>query len=126
MNLLVETLDVLHRNLKSVEDVLWCGSELWGYFSWEVFEKLANIQYESLRVPKVATDLLVVGKDFWLDRHWDYDKGEWWEYHDIPQKPNKYIEPITLIWEGDELPLKGLKDINLELANRRFGYVKSI
>jgi hypothetical protein len=41
-NLLEETLKVLHENGKSEEDVMWCGSEEFGWFTWEDFKELAK------------------------------------------------------------------------------------
>lgn len=35
--------------------------------------------------------LIVVGKDFWLERH-EYDGSEWWEFKSIPMEPEETIE----------------------------------
>jgi hypothetical protein len=111
-NLLQETLSVLQEHGKTKEDVLWCGSGSFGHFSWEVFEKLADVEYdENDEVPHVASDLLIVGKDFWLERNWDMDTWfEEWEYRVLPKKPDRYNEPITLI--GDRDGYKGLEKLN--------------
>jgi len=97
MNLLQETLEILSEHGKSGEDIIWCGNEEVGYFSWEDFEKLANKNYDQgFGAPEVVIDLLVVGQDFWLERH-EYDGSEWWEYKTMPKKPDTYIKPHTLI-----------------------------
>lgn len=41
---------------------------------------------------EVPIDLLVVGKDWWIERH-GHDGSEWWEYKTIPKKP-KTIKTI--------------------------------
>jgi len=101
MNLLQETLEILSEHGKTKDDVLWCGSEAFGYFTWEDFEELANDDYnESYGLQEVVTDLLIVGKDFWLERH-EYDGSEWWEYKSFPKKPERYVKPRIII--GDDI-----------------------
>jgi hypothetical protein len=34
--------------------------------------------------------IIVVGKDWWLERH-EYDGSEWWEFKTMPDK-NKYLK----------------------------------
>lgn len=87
MNLLKETIQKLEENRKTPEDVLWCGSEEFGYFTWSDFLLMANREYDSgYGGQEVATDLRIVGKDWWLERH-EYDGSEWWEFKSIPKKP---------------------------------------
>jgi len=101
MNLLQETLEILSEQGKTKDDVLWCGSGAYGYFTWEDFEELANDDYnEDYGLQEVVTDLLIVGKDFWLERH-EYDGSEWWEYKSFPKKPEKYVKPRIII--GDDI-----------------------
>ena len=96
-NLLEETRTKLKDNNKLETDVLWCGSEEYGWFSWAKFNKLANKDYDaSFGSPKVCTDLLVVGKDWWLERH-EYDGSEWWEYKARPKKPRKQAAPVVIV-----------------------------
>lgn len=40
--------------------------------------------YGSAEVP---LDLLIVGKDWWMERH-EYDGSEWWEYKTLPCRPD--------------------------------------
>ena len=97
MNLLQETLEILSEHGKTKGDVLWCGNEGVGYFTWEVFERLADKDYDnSYGDAEVVIDLLIVGKDFWLERH-EYDGSEWGEYKTMPKKPDRQIKPHTLI-----------------------------
>lgn len=93
MNLLKETKAVLHSKGKKASDVLWCGSEKFGWFSWRVFRKVADVEYDSgYGAAEVAVDLLVVGTDFWLERG-EYDGSEWWEFKEIPTRPQKKRTP---------------------------------
>lgn len=97
MNLLLETLSVLVKNNKTVKDVLWVGCPEFKS-SWENFEKIANIEYdEGYGAPEVATDLVIVGDGFWLERA-EYDGSEWWEFKTMPKVPTamKVIKALTV------------------------------
>ncbi|WP_421354963.1 hypothetical protein [Streptococcus suis] len=39
----------------------------------------------------VATDLVVVGKNWWLERG-EYDGSEWWNYKESPKQVNEVRE----------------------------------
>lgn len=95
-NLLKETLEALKSNNKTENDIKWVGSPKC-YFTWEEFKKVADIEYDSgYGGQEVATDLLIVGEDWWLERH-EYDGSEWWEFKSHPQKPEKKIELKALV-----------------------------
>jgi hypothetical protein len=98
MNLLEETLSILKENNLTEEDVKWVGSnDIW--FSWEDFKLLANINYDSgFGGEEIALDLLVVGKNWWLERH-TYDGSEWWEFKQLPVKPKKEIKPLAITFK---------------------------
>ena len=73
---------------KTWEDVLWIGGSEFT-ISIEDFKLLANKEYDSgYGSQKVATDLKVVGKDWWLER-FEYDGAEGWEYKESPIKPSE-------------------------------------
>jgi hypothetical protein len=111
-NLLEETLKVLHENGKSEEDVMWCGSEEFGWFTWEDFKELANLEYdEGFGAQEVARDLVIVGKDFWLERH-EYDGLEWWEFKQLPERLLTYRKPVALT----------VKQSNEKLGNNLVGW----
>jgi len=60
------------------------------------FKELANCEYDSgYGALEVAKDLLVVGKDWWLERH-EYEGLEWWEYKTMPARPKNYRKPLAL------------------------------
>lgn len=87
MNLLKETLELLKENNKSEKDVEWVGNTKEFVISWEEFKKIANVgYYNGFGASEIATDLILVGNDFWLTRG-EYDGSEWWEYHEKPKKP---------------------------------------
>lgn len=106
-----ETLEILKRFEKSQEDVLWCGSEEFGWFTFEDLMEVAQDSYHrGFGGQEIAKDLLIVGKDFWLERH-EYDGSEWWEFKTIPLKPERYNKPKT-IRNGDSWAT--LKEMNQE------------
>ena len=86
MNLLQETTKKLMAYDKTWDDVLWIGGSEFT-ISIEDFKRLANKEYDnSYGSPKVAQDLKIVGKDWWLERA-EYDGSEWWSYKAYPTKP---------------------------------------
>lgn len=98
-NLLEETIDILYKNGRIESDVLWVGRgyNQTGYLqeqnnlsknTWEYFVKNADFLYEDgFGCEEIPTDLIVVGKDFWLERH-SYDGSEWWEFKSMPVEPD--------------------------------------
>ncbi len=97
MNLLTETMDFLEQCNKNPSDVRWIGSTSYGYFDWEYFSKIANIDYDNgFGGQEVASDLKIVGDNWWFERH-EYDGSEWWEYKSLPNKPDQLKYPKTLV-----------------------------
>lgn len=95
MNLLEETKNILMQNNKTIFDILWLGNK------YEVFDvdiqRLFSIDYDSgYGVQEIPSDLIVVGDDWWLERH-EYDGSEWWEFKQMPAKPNSIISPNKLL-----------------------------
>ena len=98
-NLLKETMLDLKNNNKTLDDILWVGTETL-YFSKEHFIEIANKEYHGgYGSQEVAINLKVVGENWWLERH-EYDGSEWWEYKEYPTKPNKEYNPKTVIMNG--------------------------
>lgn len=86
MNLLQETTDMLTAWGKTWDDVLWIGGADFT-ISIEDFKRQANREYDDdFGSPEVALDLIVVGKDWWLERY-EYDGAEGWVYKAYPAKP---------------------------------------
>ena len=103
INLLEETLEVLEINGRTEEDVLWVGRDYIEFLkpsgerityksTWKDFCAKADFEYDryygSIEIPM---DLIVVGKDFWLERH-EYDGSEWWEFRTAPIEPEETRE----------------------------------
>lgn len=94
INFLEETLDMLKDCGKTEDDVIWVGRcEDWtsGYpdvkNTWEWFKSKANFEYDNgYGGAEIPLSLVVVGEDFWLERH-EYDGSEWWEYKRMPTEP---------------------------------------
>ena len=129
MNLLKETVEFLKSNDKTTSDIVWCGNKEFGFFGWEDFMEIANVEYNNgFGSPKIAEDLLIVGKDFWLARS-EYDGSESWDFHTYPKKPSIYNKPTALTirqaeklgrqvscgWESlEKLNFAGVENENLE------------
>lgn len=95
MNLLEETKEILENNNYTLDDIEWVGTSL-HYIDKEEFIKLADIDYDNgYGSQKVADNLILVGKNFWLERH-EYDGSEWWELKKLPKKPTEKLEVYTL------------------------------
>ena len=103
---------MLKQNNKTVDDIRWVGT-------WYARMPLGNFfeawdcEYDSgFGSQKVAHDLIVVGENWWLERH-EYDGSEWWEFKELPKMPLKmqnYKKVIGSMWES-------LKYINEEGNN---------
>lgn len=104
INLLEETKEILLNHGKHYEDIefvvgLSSSSEeylRWGSRSndelarttWDEFAAMANKNYDNgFGGTEVIEVTMIVGKDFWLERH-EYDGSEWWEYKELPKAEN--------------------------------------
>ena len=91
-NLWEETMEVLKDHGKTFDDVKFIqGNDF--KITKENFEQVAKkTNYDSgYGAAHVATDLVVVGKNWWLERG-EYDGSEWWEYKDSPKQVNEVRE----------------------------------
>ena len=100
MNLKEQTIRILLKNNKSIEDIKWIGCPSFKIPINKFFE-MTNRNYDSgYGSVEVAEDLLVVGDSWWLERH-EYDGAEWWEYKELPQEPEKILSVPTLFPKKD-------------------------
>ncbi len=95
MNLLAETIEDLESHGKCIMDVRWFGTT--EYVIDCDIQKLFDVDYDSgYGGNEIPMDLVVVGEDFWLERH-EYDGSEWWEYKKFPKKPDQVKSLVKLI-----------------------------
>ena len=101
MNLLNETRDILLSNNKTFDDVIFIGDRTTHTkMTVKDFLEHANVEYNGgYGIEEINTDLILVGKDFWLERH-EYDGSEWWEYKSMPNVDD-FIDGVVYIF-GEE------------------------
>ncbi|CZA57387.1 hypothetical protein [Streptococcus suis] len=91
-NLWEETIEVLKEHGKTFDGVRFIqGNDF--KITKENFENVAKkTNYDSgYGSTNVATDLVVVGKNWWLERG-EYDGAEWWDYKESPKQVNEVRE----------------------------------
>lgn len=99
-NLKYETIKILSKYDKMPQDIKWVGCNSFK-IPIEEFWKLSDRNYDAgYGHAEVASDLVIVGSDWWLERH-EYDGSEWWEYKELPQEPEKILSVPTLFPEKD-------------------------
>ena len=85
MNLLEETVKVLSDNGKSLSDIVAVQGNDFGISIDEFIQLASETNYRSgYGIQEVATDLVIIGKNWWLERA-EYDGAEWWEFKQLPQ-----------------------------------------
>lgn len=90
-NLLIETIEILSRHGKELSDVQWVGNTKF-HTTWKNFADIANVEYDNgYGCAEVASDLVIVGDTWWLERH-EYDGSEWWEFKERPNLPQEEKE----------------------------------
>lgn len=110
MNLKTETLKVLKLNKKTVEDIRWIGTK-YETINAEKFWRLADTEYdEGYGAQKVATDLLIVGDNWWLERE-SYDGAEHWVYKSIPALPKRKMINIDCLTVEQYNKLHGTRKV---------------
>lgn len=102
MNLKQETINVLEQHGLSVDDIEWIGTREYTIPFDRELSVLDVEYYDGFGGQEIAWDLVVVGKDFWLERD-EYDGSEWWEFKTMPTKPNElrnYTKVNGGIWNS--------------------------
>ncbi|MDW8691177.1 hypothetical protein Q7W12_01075 [Streptococcus suis] len=91
-NLWEETINILKEHDKTFEGVRFIQGRDFKITK-ENFEKVAKkTNYDSgYGSANVATDLVVVGNNWWLERG-EYDGAEWWDYKESPKQVNEVRE----------------------------------
>ena len=101
-NLLKETIADLADYGKGPADVRWVGSADGSFaLSWDAFIPLGvACNYDcDYGAQNIASDLVVVGDDWWLERH-EYDGAEYWDFKQLPTC-NPSTHPFELVANGD-------------------------
>ena len=103
MNLLNETRDILLSNNKTFDDVLFVGDgSTHTKMTVKEFLEHANVEYNGgYGIEEINTKLILVGKDFWLERH-EYDGSEWWEYKSMPNI-NDFVDGTVYIFDEEKM-----------------------
>ena len=86
MKLVKETIGVIKEEGYSESDIEWVGSKDGKYgMSWDSFKKaFEKIEYDcGYGHQEVASDLVVVGNGWWLERS-EYDGAEGWNFKKMP------------------------------------------
>lgn len=94
MSLLQTLNECIFSHNKSWDDVIWIGC---AEFTIPIdnFIKLAGNTLEEYS-SEIPEDLIVVGKDFWIERFSDGEFCDHWEYKAYPKKPRR-IETIKTL-----------------------------
>ena len=101
MNLWTETNEKLWDNGHHWNEVLWVGSHTM-QIPLDHFQKIADSYYDAgYGAPEIPMDLMVVGPDWWLERH-EYDGAEWWEFKQYPTEPSREVRPKQIKNNGYE------------------------
>lgn len=97
MSILLEDLtDILKKNGKTLDDIVWIGCQDF-YITKENFFELANAEYWARAYyTQTAIDLLIVGDDWWIKRECDSEDREWFVFNKYPVKPYKCKKIRTL------------------------------
>ena len=105
-NLLKETKEILERHSKTFDDILFVGDKSdHSKMTVKEFLEHANFEYvDGYGLEEINTDLILVGKDFWLERH-EYDGSEWWEYKSMPNV-NDFVDGAVYIFDEAKMNAK--------------------
>lgn len=101
-NLLKETIEDLKKHGKGPTDVRWVGSSDGAYWvDWAAFAAIANVEYDDgFGGQEIASDLVVVGDDWWLERE-EYDGSEWWSFKRAPERPGGEGKTFATVHNGE-------------------------
>lgn len=113
MSLYHETAKILEALGWSVSDVEWVGvvKRIWiesaeteiagpaDWWTWDEFAEAAGCEYFRGYGPVyVRPNLVVVGRDWWLERH-EYDGSESWKFKRLPVRADR-VKPPTNLCDG--------------------------
>lgn len=95
-NLLHEVRGILANHDKTLGDISWVGCRDFSIPLSRFFE-LADVYYDSgFGAQHVASDLIVVGDGWHLERN-EYDGSEWWEFKTTIERPQEVRDVSSLV-----------------------------
>lgn len=104
-NFLEETILILQKNNKTIEDVIFICTGAGNVKDIKKFFKFMDFEYDAgYGLNVIPLNLKIVGKDFWLERR-EYDGSEWWEFKTYPI-PNETTKDIVLNSDGEYIILE--------------------
>lgn len=107
MNLLEETVKVLADNGKSLSDIVAVQGNDFGISIDEFIRLASETNYDNgYGTQEVAEDLVIIGKDWWLERA-EYDGAEWWKFKQFPQIKSN-IKSVSQLANGHYCSLEQL------------------
>ena len=113
MNLWIEILETLWDNGHHWDEIQWVGSRT-VQIPIDHFRDIADSYYDAGHgYPEIPMDLMVVGPDWWLERH-EYDGAEWWEFKQYPVEPSREIKPKKIVAKDGYEPLEKLVETKEE------------
>lgn len=81
-----ETLNILKENHLTWKDVEFIQTKDFCIKDKDKFLEQMDFDYDNgFGGTEIQEDLVIVGKDWWLERH-EYDGSEWWEFKRLPMK----------------------------------------
>jgi len=97
INLVDEIIGDLEENGRTEQDIRWIGVAGVKWCTWPEFvERWRRYEYDNgYGGANINERLVVVGDDWWLERH-EYDGAEWWEYKTLPKQPGLHAVPLRL------------------------------
>ena len=116
MNFKEETLEELKEHGKTWEDVKFIQGKDFSVANSkeEILELMDFEYYDGYGSPDIATDLVIVGDKWWLERH-EYDGSEWWEYKELPAIKSESKKVKSFV--AKDIGWKSLKEILEEENN---------
>lgn len=118
-NLLEETVATLKVYGKTLDDINWLGSSDGKYalISQDDIRQALCVEYDDgYGAPKIATDLVIVGDGWWLERH-EYDGSEWWEYKQAPTTTAHALPLRQVIVTENQIGWESVESIHEDLEN---------
>lgn len=99
INFLEETKQILLKYNRTFDDIIFvCDCATHTRMTINDFVSKANFTYfDGFGQQIINSHLMLVGEDFWLERHED-DGSEWWEYMVLPKIKDYAEGEVGILW----------------------------